>query len=73
MAARNVSCAIAGTVLEVHKTPGDVVAIGEAVVTIECMKMEIPIESTCAGRLARIEVKVGDTVAKDQLLFVLEP
>ena len=73
MAAKNVRCAIAGTVLEVHRTPGDVVAIGDAVVTLECMKMEIPIEAPYAGTLARIEVKVGDTVAKDQLVFVLEP
>ncbi len=72
MAARKVRCAIAGTVLEVHKSPGEAVAAGEAVLTLECMKMEIPIEAPAAGTITRIEVQIGDTVAQDQLVFAFE-
>jgi biotin carboxyl carrier protein len=67
-----VRCPIAGTVFEVHRAPGDTVAAGDAIVTLECMKMEIPIEAPAAGRLSSIEVKPGDTVTQDQLVFILE-
>ena len=72
MGARNVKSMIAGTVLQVQKSVGDNVEADEAVLTLECMKMEIPIVAPAAGRLARIDVKDGDTVIKDQLVFVLE-
>lgn len=72
MTVRSIRCPIAGTVLERHKNPGDTVAAGEAIVTLECMKMEIPIQSPTAGRLVSIDVKEGETVTKDQLVFVLE-
>ncbi len=72
MAARNIKSMIAGTVLQVHKTRGDPVAVRDAVVTLECMKMEIPIIAPAAGRIVSIEVAEGDSVAKDQLVFVIE-
>jgi biotin carboxyl carrier protein len=72
MAARNVKSMIAGTVLQVQKAVGENVEADEAVMMLECMKMEIPIVAPSAGRLARIDVKEGDTVTKDQLVFVLE-
>jgi|HubBroStandDraft_1064217.scaffolds.fasta_scaffold299687_2 biotin carboxyl carrier protein len=72
MAARNIKSMIAGTVLQVHKRPGDAVAARDAVVTLECMKMEIPIPTPAAGRIVSIEVAEGDSVDKDQLVFVIE-
>ncbi len=72
MASRNVRSAIAGTVLEIQKAAGAAVSAGDAVVTLECMKMEIPIEAPAAGTIARVAVAVGETIAKDQLVFVLQ-
>ncbi len=72
MAARNVKSMIAGTVLQVQKTVGEDVEADEPVMMLECMKMEIPIVAPSAGRLAHIDVKEGDTITKDQLVFVLE-
>jgi len=72
MSVRSIRCPIAGTVLERHKNPGESVAAGEAVVTLECMKMEIPIQTPSAGRLVSVDVAEGETVTKDQLVFVLE-
>jgi acetyl-CoA carboxylase biotin carboxyl carrier protein len=72
MATRNIKSMIAGTVLQVHKRPGDPVAARDAVVSLECMKMEIPIAAPAAGRIVSIEVNQGDNVAQDQLVFVLE-
>jgi acetyl-CoA carboxylase biotin carboxyl carrier protein len=63
---------IAGTVLQLQKAVGEDVEADEPVMMLECMKMEIPIVAPSAGLLARIDVKEGDTVTKDQLVFVLE-
>lgn len=71
MATRNIKSMIAGTVLQIHKRSGDPVAIQEAVVTLECMKMEIPIAAPAAGRIVSIDVNEGDAVTKDQLVFVM--
>jgi biotin carboxyl carrier protein len=69
---KSVRCPISGTVFQIHKAPGDTVIAKEAVVTLECMKMEIPIEAPTSGRLLSIDVKQGDSVVKDQQVFVLE-
>ncbi len=72
MASRNVTSPIAGVVSALEKRPGDAVAANEAVVVIECMKMEIPIVSPVAGRVASFAVKTGDTIAERQVVFVVE-
>jgi biotin carboxyl carrier protein len=72
MSVRSVRCPIAGTVLERHKSPGESVTADEPVVTLECMKMEIPIQSPVAGRLVSVDVKEGEVVVKDQLVFAVE-
>ena len=72
MTIKSVRCPIAGTVFQIHKKPGDTVVAKEAVVTLECMKMEIPIEAPSAGRLVSIDVKEGDSVVNEQQVFVLE-
>jgi biotin carboxyl carrier protein len=72
LASRNVRSAIAGTVLEIHKTVGETVSAGDAVVTLECMKMEIPIEAPAAGTVVSVAVTLGETIAKDQLVFILQ-
>jgi biotin carboxyl carrier protein len=72
VAIKSVKCPIAGTVFQIHKAPGDMVVAKEAVVTLECMKMEIPIEAPNSGRLLSIDVKEGDSVVNDQRVFVLE-
>jgi acetyl-CoA carboxylase biotin carboxyl carrier protein len=68
-----VRCPIAGTVFEIHKKPGERVTAREPVITLECMKMEIPIEAPIDGRVLSVDVNQGDSIVKDQQLFVLEP
>ncbi|SFI08694.1 acetyl-CoA carboxylase biotin carboxyl carrier protein subunit [Albimonas pacifica] len=62
----------AGRVLEILKTPGDAVAAGETVATIEAMKMEIPVASPAAGTLRAIHVALDDMIEEDQPLATLE-
>ena len=63
---------ISGKVWKVEASPGAALAEGDAVVILESMKMEIPVEAPRAGRLAEILVGEGDAVIEDQVIAWLE-
>jgi acetyl-CoA carboxylase biotin carboxyl carrier protein len=63
---------IAGRVFRIEKSPGDAVAIGDAVVTLESMKMEVPVESPADGTVREVCCAEGDEVAEEQVLAVVE-
>jgi acetyl-CoA carboxylase biotin carboxyl carrier protein len=60
--ATRVNAHITGTVWKIEVKVGDTVAEGQTVVILESMKMEMPVESTAAGKVAAILVKEGDAV-----------
>ena len=62
-----------GVVLAVEVALGDAVAAGEAVVTLEAMKMEHGVVAPIAGRLAELRIAAGDQVTRGQVLGVVEP
>ncbi|TWT04729.1 acetyl-CoA carboxylase biotin carboxyl carrier protein subunit [Planomicrobium sp. CPCC 101079] len=62
---------MAGTVLNVLVAEGDAVTAGQAVVTIESMKMEIPIEAEAGGKVEKIHVEVGSFVNEEDTLLTL--
>ena len=62
-----------GAVLAVHVAPGQSVAIGDPIVTLEAMKMEHAVTATIAGRIGEIAVRTADQVARGQLLAIIEP
>ena len=55
---------ITGTVWKIEKKAGDSVAEGDAVVILESMKMEMPVESPVAGKVISVLVKEGESVEK---------
>jgi acetyl-CoA carboxylase biotin carboxyl carrier protein len=57
-----VNAHITGTVWKIEVKVGDDVAEGQTVVILESMKMEMPVESTAAGKVTTILVKEGDAV-----------
>lgn len=61
----------AGVVAVVQKREGDPVQANEAVVIIECMKVQIPIPSPRSGQVIRIHVKVDDMIEEDQVVFTV--
>jgi len=67
-----VAAHITGTVVRVEKRPGDSVAPGDAVVVLESMKMEMPVESPVAGRVKEIRCKEGQAVSEGDVLAVIE-
>jgi acetyl-CoA carboxylase biotin carboxyl carrier protein len=68
----NVPAHITGTVVRVEKQPGDSVTAGEAIVILESMKMEMPLESPVDGRVRAIRVKEGQAVARGDVLAIVE-
>jgi acetyl-CoA carboxylase biotin carboxyl carrier protein len=69
--AEKVAAHITGTVIRVEKALGAVVAPGEAVVVLESMKMEMPVEALVGGTVAEIRCQPGQAVAEGDLLVVL--
>ena len=61
-----------GTVLAVHAAPGEDVSGGSPLVVVEAMKMEHVLRAPYDGRVAEVRVRVGDAVAVDQVLCVVE-
>ena len=64
-----------GTVLAVHVTTGEKVIAGQALVTVEAMKMEHVVPAAVGGRVSRVLVSAGDPVSLGQPLaeVVAEP
>jgi acetyl/propionyl-CoA carboxylase alpha subunit len=62
-----------GQVLSIGAPIGTSVEPGDAVVTLEAMKMEHAVTSTLAGRVADVFVRAGDQVMRGQRLAIVEP
>jgi acetyl-CoA/propionyl-CoA carboxylase biotin carboxyl carrier protein len=60
-----------GTVLAVYAAPGDTVHAGQALVTVEAMKMEHVVVAPIDGVVGEMLVKAGQSVALDQPLAVV--
>jgi acetyl-CoA carboxylase biotin carboxyl carrier protein len=68
----NLAAHITGTVVRIEKRTGDDVLQGEAVIILESMKMEMPLEAEAAGRVKEVRVKEGQAVNEGDVLVVLE-
>jgi acetyl-CoA carboxylase biotin carboxyl carrier protein len=51
---------------------GDAVAEEDVLLILESMKMEIPVEAPCAGRVAEIRVREGESIEEGAVLAVIE-
>jgi biotin carboxyl carrier protein len=55
---------VAGNVWKIAVAVGQAVAVGDVLVIIESMKMEIPVEAPAAGTVRAIRVAEGEAVAE---------
>jgi len=62
-----------GTVIDVPVTVGDIVEAGAAVAVVEAMKMEHSLRAPWTGRVVDTLASAGSTVARHDVLVVLEP
>jgi acetyl-CoA carboxylase biotin carboxyl carrier protein len=67
-----VAAHITGTVWQVRVNVGDAVEEGQVLVVLESMKMEMPVESPSAGRVAAILVQSGQAVEEGEVLLTLD-
>lgn len=70
--ATQVEAQITGSVWKIEKAVGDTVAEGDVIMILESMKMEIPVEAPCAGRLSEIRASEGASVEEGTVLAVIE-
>ncbi len=61
-----------GKVVAVAVQPGDVVQVGQALATVEAMKMEHTVVATVAGTVREVLVHAGQQVALDALLVTVD-
>jgi len=71
MADYRVESEVTGSVWKVVVDVGDAVSAGDVLLILESMKMEIPLESPIAGRVAELLVRPQDTVEEGQVLVVI--
>jgi acetyl-CoA carboxylase biotin carboxyl carrier protein len=69
---KEITSSMAGTVLNVLVEQGGEVSVGDTVLMLESMKMEIPVEAETGGKVSEIEVNVGDFVNEGDVLLVIE-
>ena len=62
---------LVGKVLKVMVTEGEDVSIGDTIVLLESMKMEIPVLTEVAGVVADVAVREGDSVQEGDVLAVV--
>jgi biotin carboxyl carrier protein len=70
--ATEVAAEIAGNVWKIETSVGSQVAEEDVLLILESMKMEIPVEAPCAGRVAEIRVAEGDSIEEGAVLAVIE-
>ena len=72
MARIEVISEIAGRVWRLDAEVGTALAEEDPVITLECMKMEIPVVAPTGGTLAEMLVAEGEAVAEGQVVATLE-
>ena len=71
MAHHAVESEVAGSVWKLEVVVGDMVAMGDVLIILESMKMEIPVESPAAGEVVEIRVQPEDQIAEEQVLCII--
>jgi len=72
VAKETVQSEMTGKVWKLNVEVGASVAEDEEIIILESMKMEIPVESPAAGKVAEILVEKEDQVEEGQVVAILE-
>lgn len=67
-----VASSVTGSAWEIQVKAGDKVEVGDTLVVVEAMKMEIPLESDEAGTVKEVLVSQGSPVSAGQALIIIE-
>lgn len=72
MATMEVQSEVAGSGWKLVAEPGTALEAGEAILILESMKMEIPVEAPVAGKLLELCVAEEEPVEEGQVVAILE-
>jgi biotin carboxyl carrier protein len=67
-----VESVVTGTVVKVNVEVGSAVVVGQTLVVLESMKMEIPITAESAGEVVAVHVAAGNSVSFRDHVLTLE-
>jgi propionyl-CoA carboxylase alpha chain len=65
-------CPMPGLVVKLNVTEGDTVEEGQALCTIEAMKMENILKAEKKGTVSKINASEGDSLAVDEIIMEFE-
>jgi len=63
---------MSGSVLELLVSVGTEVSVGQELLVLESMKMEIPVESPVAGTVSEILISVEDAIEEGETILRIE-
>ena len=69
---RKIIAPLPGAIVRLEVEKGQDVAEGQTLLFLEAMKMENPIVTPVSGKVADIFINIGDIVAGQQLLVMIE-
>lgn len=72
MAKQQIEAEVAGNVWKIEVQVGDAVQVGDVLLILESMKMEIPVESPVAGRVVELCVQTEQSIEEGQIVVVVE-
>ena len=70
--ATEVLAPVTGKVWKIEKRVGDAVEAGDAVMILESMKMEVPVEAPSAGTVSSLSRAEGDAVEEGDVLAIID-
>ncbi len=68
----DIKAEVTGKVWKLETAIGASLGVGDTIMILESMKMEIPVEAAKAGRVASLSVAEGDSVKEGQVLAKME-
>jgi len=68
----NIISPMPGKIVDIFLSEGDLVNVGEPILTLEAMKMQNEITASCNGVIRKIKVQNGQSVMKDELLVEIQ-
>lgn len=70
--ATEVKAPITGNMWKIVKAVGDEVEEFDQLMIMESMKMEIPVEAPCSGKITEIKIAEGASIMEGDVLAIIE-
>lgn len=69
---QEIKSVVNGVILDIKVSAGDTVQMDQDLLSVESMKMEIPVKSNVNGEVVEVKVKKGDFISESDVLIVVK-